>query len=92
MGCNNLRRPLRSQKGHHSPQQWSTGEESHYTRKCRWKKWVKLVKVNAFDFPNDSRNFRHIELKFNNDNKYKHYRYHSDPTVYVLIEYWEFGV
>lgn len=53
--------------------------------------WNKIAKVNVYDYPNDDRNFRHINMNLDNDNEYSHYRYHSDPTVYVLIEYLSFS-
>jgi hypothetical protein len=49
--------------------------------------WINLGNFNAFDYPNDSRNFRHIDFVLDNTDSYKYYRYHSDPTVYLLIEY-----
>jgi hypothetical protein len=51
--------------------------------------WVELTKINSFEFPNDDRNFRHVDITFDNDQAFKHYRYHSDSTVYVLLEYIE---
>ena len=49
--------------------------------------WIELASINSFDFPNDERNFRHVDLSFSNDQAFKYYRYHSESTVYVLLEY-----
>ena len=51
--------------------------------------WVDVATFNAFDYPNDARNFRHIEFSFTNDQAFNRYRYYSDPTVYLLLEYLE---
>merc|ERR1712142_564577 len=51
--------------------------------------WDDLASFNSYDWSNDSENFRFgiIEL---NAPAYKFFRYHSGPTVYVLINHIEF--
>ncbi|SFD63395.1 discoidin domain-containing protein [Pseudoalteromonas denitrificans] len=52
--------------------------------------WVDLATINIFEHPNDEDNFRHISFYFDNNQMYQHYRYVSDPTVFLLLNYLEF--
>lgn len=49
--------------------------------------WVNLATFNYWEYPNDENNMRHIDRSLNNDQAYRHYRYHSNSTVYVLLQY-----
>lgn len=51
--------------------------------------WDDLASVNSWQWPNDQENFRYgiIEL---DAPAYKFFRYHSGPTVYVLINHIKF--
>lgn len=53
--------------------------------------WNTLATFIYYNYPNDDRNFRHITFSFDNTEAFTYYRYHSDPTVYVLIEYLHFS-
>jgi hypothetical protein len=55
------------------------------------KTWTRLAGVNAFDYPNDADNFRHVEVDFGNGTAYRMYRYFSGPTVYVLLNLLKFS-
>lgn len=52
--------------------------------------WVKLADVNALDNQQeyiDNRNVRHISFTLNNIEAYKQYRFHSEQTNSVWLEY-----
>lgn len=53
--------------------------------------WTTLVSIDAFAFPNDEDNFRHIEIRSSTSWLYTYYRYYSDPSPYVLLNYFAVG-
>ncbi|MDD9943516.1 MAG: discoidin domain-containing protein [Myxococcales bacterium] len=54
------------------------------------KSWDELASVHAYSYPLDEHNLRHIAFDFENTKAYRYYRYHSHPSVYVLLQYLNF--